>query len=115
MKILVSKNDSHYLVDLAKLKPMSTVDLVREAGADELATLDVSALRTTTMDELLALALKPSVPATAARSKTSTAKGSGLSAGELAAIREWAKANGHKVADKGRIAQEIITAYNAAH
>lgn len=34
---------------------------------------------------------------------------------ELAAIREWARANGHDVADRGRISAEIRDAYAAAH
>lgn len=29
------------------------------------------------------------------------------------AIREWARANGHTVSDRGRIAQPVIDAYNA--
>ena len=31
------------------------------------------------------------------------------------AVREWAKANGHKVGDKGRIAAEVRAAYEAAN
>ncbi|MET8149377.1 Lsr2 family protein [Actinoplanes sp. NPDC049668] len=31
------------------------------------------------------------------------------------AIREWANANGHKVSDRGRISQDILDAYEAAH
>ena len=30
---------------------------------------------------------------------------------ETAAIREWAKANGHKVSDRGRIHQDVQDAY----
>jgi nucleoid-associated protein Lsr2 len=33
---------------------------------------------------------------------------------ETAAIREWARANGHKVNDRGRIAKSVIEAYRAA-
>ncbi len=33
----------------------------------------------------------------------------------LAAIREWARKNGHKVSDRGRIRAEIVQAFNAAH
>lgn len=32
---------------------------------------------------------------------------------DLAAIREWARNNGHKVSDKGRIASTVIAAYDA--
>jgi hypothetical protein len=33
---------------------------------------------------------------------------------ETAAIREWARANGHKVNDRGRIPKSVIEAYQAA-
>jgi nucleoid-associated protein Lsr2 len=33
---------------------------------------------------------------------------------ETAAIREWARANGHKVNDRGRIAKSVIDAYESA-
>jgi len=33
---------------------------------------------------------------------------------QLQAIREWARANGHKVSDRGRISQEVQDAYNAS-
>ena len=33
---------------------------------------------------------------------------------ETAAIREWAKANGHKVSDRGRIHQDVQDAYYEA-
>jgi len=31
------------------------------------------------------------------------------------AIKDWAKANGHKVSNRGRIAQTVLDAYEAAH
>ncbi|MEU6602902.1 Lsr2 family DNA-binding protein [Streptomyces flaveolus] len=34
---------------------------------------------------------------------------------ELAAIRTWARANGHQVADRGNPAKAVIDAYDAAH
>lgn len=33
---------------------------------------------------------------------------------ELAAIRSWARGNGHAVSDRGRIKQEIVDAYHSA-
>lgn len=30
-------------------------------------------------------------------------------------IREWARANGHEVSDKGRIRKDVMDAFNAAH
>ncbi|HVF14866.1 MAG TPA: Lsr2 family protein [Acidimicrobiales bacterium] len=34
---------------------------------------------------------------------------------QLGAIREWARANGHKVSDRGRIPGEVEAAFQAAH
>jgi Lsr2 len=33
---------------------------------------------------------------------------------ETAAIRQWARANGHKVNDRGRISKSVVEAYKAA-
>jgi Lsr2 len=32
-----------------------------------------------------------------------------------AEIREWARANGHSVSDRGRVPRELLEAYTAAH
>lgn len=37
------------------------------------------------------------------------------SSSETAAIRAWAKDNGHQVSERGRIPATVIDAYNAAH
>ena len=37
----------------------------------------------------------------------------GRSGGDTAAIREWARANGFKISDRGRISAEIMSAYEA--
>jgi hypothetical protein len=34
---------------------------------------------------------------------------------QTAAIREWARENGHQVSDRGRIPKSVIEAYQAAH
>jgi hypothetical protein len=34
---------------------------------------------------------------------------------QVQAIREWARRNGHKVSDRGRIPGAIVDAYNAEH
>jgi hypothetical protein len=47
-----------------------------------------------------------------ARQATSSA---GHSKEQSRAIREWAKANGHDLADRGRIKAKVITAFEAAH
>ncbi|MEP6650254.1 MAG: Lsr2 family protein [Lapillicoccus sp.] len=34
---------------------------------------------------------------------------------DLAAVRDWAKSNGHQVSDRGRISASVQQAYDAAH
>jgi hypothetical protein len=34
---------------------------------------------------------------------------------DLGDVREWARANGHKVSDRGRISAEVQAAYDKAH
>jgi hypothetical protein len=42
------------------------------------------------------------------------ASGRGRGTSDAAKIREWAKANGHKVSERGRVSAEIREAYAAA-
>ncbi|MGZ4600626.1 MAG: histone-like nucleoid-structuring protein Lsr2 [Oryzihumus sp.] len=51
------------------------------------------------------------------RKTTSTARrgGGGRGGRDLSAIREWARKNGHKVSDRGRISADIQAAYDKAH
>ncbi|MEV2255875.1 histone-like nucleoid-structuring protein Lsr2 [Streptomyces sp. NPDC050147] len=44
-----------------------------------------------------------------------TGLGSGRTREELAAIRTWARANGHQVADAGIVRKSVLQAYDAAH
>jgi len=67
-------------------------------------------------------ALKPYVDAAmkTGRSRGRRTKASGKANGQsspeqLAAIREWARNNGHEVADRGRIKAQIVEAFEAAH
>lgn len=63
--------------------------------------------------------LKPYVEAATrvrVAAKSRRAKATGKSSPEqLAAIRAWARKNGHDVADRGRIKAEIVEAFDAAH
>ncbi len=48
--------------------------------------------------------------------KSSRSRASGSSDGPSASeIREWARANGHTVPDRGRVSSEVREAYAAAH
>ncbi|WP_345134066.1 Lsr2 family DNA-binding protein [Microbacterium laevaniformans] len=54
-----------------------------------------------------------SAPAAGARRGTSRSarKASGV---DLAAVREWARANGHTVSERGRVPAAVLEAYAAA-
>ncbi|GAB2487518.1 histone-like nucleoid-structuring protein Lsr2 [Jatrophihabitans fulvus] len=54
---------------------------------------------------------RPSRP----RGRSRAASGAASSRKDLAAIREWAAANGIEVSTRGRIAQSVLDAYAAAH
>ena len=45
--------------------------------------------------------------------RPSAGRGSGKR--DLADVREWARSNGHKVSDRGRISAEVQAAYDKAH
>ncbi|MFI2318380.1 hypothetical protein AMK17_37945 [Streptomyces sp. CB00072] len=52
---------------------------------------------------------------TTAAAPTAARTGSGRSREELAAIRAWARENGHQVADAGMVPRRVQEAYDAAH
>jgi hypothetical protein len=50
------------------------------------------------------------------RSSASTSGGGGSSdREEVQRMREWARENGHKVSERGRLSSSVIEAYRAAH
>jgi hypothetical protein len=51
----------------------------------------------------------------AARQTAVTDKPTRSNRDQTAAIREWARANGHAVSDRGRIPKSVIEAYQTAH
>lgn len=42
-------------------------------------------------------------------------RSAGAKRSDLGAVREWARANGHAVSDRGRISGEVQAAYDKAH
>jgi hypothetical protein len=43
------------------------------------------------------------------------AAGGGARRGDLSAVRQWARKNGHQVSDRGRISAGVLAAYDKAH
>jgi hypothetical protein len=50
-----------------------------------------------------------------AQKMTAVTKSQGLDRDQTAAIRAWARQNGHEVSDRGRIAKAVVEAFQAAH
>ncbi|HVF14600.1 MAG TPA: Lsr2 family protein [Acidimicrobiales bacterium] len=79
-----------------------------------------------TIQALVAASTDRSPVAAARRARTASAADGGAGARpspqparrdkeQLGAIRDWARANGHKVSDRGRIPGEVEAAFQAAH
>lgn len=49
------------------------------------------------------------------KSSRRAATGSGVRRGDLSAVREWARNNGHNVSDRGRVSAEVLAAYDKAN
>jgi hypothetical protein len=47
-------------------------------------------------------------------SRSPRSKHSGASSADLAAVRAWARQNGHEVSDRGRLPKSVLDAYTAA-
>jgi hypothetical protein len=49
------------------------------------------------------------------RKSSRRATAGGPRRGDLSAVREWARNNGHKVSDRGRVSAEVLAAYDKAN
>jgi hypothetical protein len=49
------------------------------------------------------------------RKSSRRAGAGGQRRGDLSAVRQWARKNGHQVSDRGRISADILAAYDKAH
>ncbi|MFM9633435.1 MULTISPECIES: Lsr2 family DNA-binding protein [Streptomyces] len=76
----------------------------REAAQAQLRNARAGGRAATTVQDATPLAPAPAPGQTGKRSKE-----------QLAAIRSWARANGHQVADRGTPAKAVLEAYDAAH
>ena len=79
--------------------------------------IDLSKKNATAFEKVLApyVSAARKAPRAASRGRRSGGSAARSDKNELAAIREWARANGHDVADRGRISAEIREAYAAAN
>jgi hypothetical protein len=54
-------------------------------------------------------------PAVPARGRARTGGKAATDREQLQAMREWARKNGRKVSDRGRLSKDLVDAYHAAH
>ncbi|WP_432154761.1 Lsr2 family DNA-binding protein [Streptomyces tricolor] len=102
--------------DLAELTARRAADDAQREAEERVAQLTAELEKA--KEELRAVkagAHPASTQATAAPTPIRPGLGSGRTREELAAIRTWARANGHQVADAGMIRKAVLEAYDAAH
>ena len=78
--------------------------------------IDLSNANITKLEKVLKPYIDAASRVRGGRGRRSKSSSNGKSSPEqLAAIREWARKNGHDVADRGRIKAEIVEAFESAH
>jgi hypothetical protein len=79
--------------------------------------IDLSAANAAKFDKALKPFVDGALKVRGSRGGRGKATSSSVSASreQLAAIREWARKNGHQVSDRGRIKAEVVEAFEAAH
>ena len=109
---------------MAQRVSIELVDDVDGTPADETVSfgldgasyeLDLSAANAAALREALAgyIGHARRVSSSSSRRGSSPRRSSGSS--DARAIREWARANGHKVPERGRVSSEVKAAYEAAN
>jgi hypothetical protein len=78
--------------------------------------IDLSAANAATLREALAGYVGVARKVTGARRRSGGRRASNASAGASTSdVRDWARANGYTVSERGRVSAEIQSAYAAAH
>ncbi len=100
------------------------VDDVDGGTADETVTfsldgisyeIDLTSKNATKFRDALAPWVGHARKVSARSARTGATRHRAARGGDAQAIRDWAKANGHKVSERGRISAEVKAAYDAAH
>jgi hypothetical protein len=77
--------------------------------------IDLSSANIAKLEKALKPFIDKATRVKAVRSTRAKANGSAGNGADLSAIREWARANGYEVSDRGRIRAEIAEAFAASH
>ena len=90
---------------------------VEFALAGQAYSIDLSEANTRKLEEALAPFIEKAerVGGRGRARKAAPRSSSSRSSSNTAAIREWAKANGFQVSDRGRIPADVVAAYEAAN
>ncbi|MFH8419274.1 Lsr2 family DNA-binding protein [Streptomyces collinus] len=99
--------------DLAELTARRATDDAQREAEERVTRLKAELEKA--QEDLRAVKAGTAPAATVAPTPIRSGLGSGRSREELAAIRIWARANGHPVADAGMIRKSVLEAYDAAH
>ncbi len=79
-------------------------------------TIDLSAKNRAALEKALKPYIAKATKQGRSRSVSSSRKTTGRAPRtDMAAVRNWAKSNGHPVSDRGRISATVQQAYDAAH
>jgi seryl-tRNA synthetase len=115
------RHDTKRIQNLATRARTALDELVQARASEEqaaAAAAEVAKLKQQLADAEARLRQAKGKPATPSSSQRRTPATGGTmphDKAERARIREWARAQGYKVADRGLIPQQIITAFNARH
>ncbi|QAY60724.1 Lsr2 family protein [Microbacterium protaetiae] len=77
--------------------------------------IDLTDQNAATLRDALSSYVSAARAVSGSRTRRSSAGRGGSGRRDLAAVRAWAKQNGHKVSDRGRVPQVVLDAYDAAH
>lgn len=77
--------------------------------------IDLAKKNKTALDKALKPYLEAATKVSGRRRSTRSRRPASRQTQDLAAIRDWASKNGYEVSGRGRIAQSVVDAYNAAN
>ncbi len=78
-------------------------------------TIDLTDKEADKFDKAMSVYLESATRTGGRSTSRSRGRGAGGGSEDLAAMREWARANGYEVSSRGRISAEVREAYRAAH
>jgi len=100
-----------------------TDDLDQTSEADKTVTfglegktweIDLSSAHIDELNDALAVYIEHGRPVTSTKVRPTTGRATKADREQTQAIREWGRANGYTVSDRGRIPATLLEAYNAA-